>query len=63
MHMLPANMVVGTHTNPYGKPAYNRIHKWIDLCVAHQRKVLAQDQDIKYFTVYIGGDLSNSPLI
>jgi multidrug efflux pump subunit AcrB len=41
MHLLPANMAVGTHANPYDKPAYHRLRKWVDLCVEHRKIVLA----------------------
>lgn len=40
MKLLPAHMANTTHTDPYDKPIYHRLRKWVDGCVAHRWKVL-----------------------
>lgn len=38
--LLPASMAKGSHTDPYDKPIYHRLSKWVDWCVTHRWKVL-----------------------
>lgn len=40
MKLLPAHMANTTHRDPYDKPIYHRLRKWVDGCVAHRWKVL-----------------------
>ena len=39
--LLPANMAHGSHGDPYDRPAYRRLRRWVDSCVAHRWKVLS----------------------
>jgi len=39
--LLPANMAHGSHDDPYDRPAYRRLRRWVDSCVAHRWKVLS----------------------
>jgi multidrug efflux pump len=40
--LLSANMAHGTHhADPYDRPAYHRLGRWVDLCVKHRWKVLS----------------------
>lgn len=38
--LLPAAMTSGAHADPYARPAYRRLQRWIDGCVQHRWKVL-----------------------
>jgi multidrug efflux pump subunit AcrB len=39
--LLPAHMTSGVHADPYDKPSYRRLRRWVDLCVEHRWRVLA----------------------
>ena len=39
--LLPASLSTGTHANPYDKPIYHRLRKWVDWCVEYRVKVLS----------------------
>lgn len=39
--LLPTNMTSGAHADPYDRPSYRRLRRWVDLCVEHRWKVLA----------------------
>lgn len=41
MKLLPAAIATGSHADPYDKPIYHRLRKWIDWCVGQRWKVLA----------------------
>lgn len=41
MKLLPAAMVTGAHADPYDKPIYHRLRKWVDWCVGRRWQVLA----------------------
>lgn len=38
--LLPASMANSAHADPYDKPIYHRLSKWVDWCVTHRWKVL-----------------------
>ncbi len=39
--LLPAHMEHAAHADPYDKPFYVRLRRWVDWCVHHRWKVLA----------------------
>jgi len=41
MKLLPSTMAGGSHADPYDKPIYHRLRKWVDWCVGQRWKVLA----------------------
>ena len=38
--MLPKDLATRGHHDPYDKPVYARLRRWVDWCVEHRRKVL-----------------------
>ena len=40
MKLLPASMASGTHADPYDKPVYHRLRKWVEGAVTHRWKIL-----------------------
>ncbi|MEL0028824.1 MAG: efflux RND transporter permease subunit, partial [Perlucidibaca sp.] len=38
--MLPRDLATRGHHDPYDKPVYARLRRWVDWCVEHRRKVL-----------------------
>lgn len=38
--MLPNNLAEKAHNDPYNKPVYHRLRRWVDFCVDHRKSVL-----------------------
>ncbi len=51
--MLPKNLAERSHHDPYDKPVYVRLRRWVDYCVTHRKKVLLATLGL--FVVAVGG--------
>ncbi|MFX9343905.1 hypothetical protein ABTO59_19070, partial [Acinetobacter baumannii] len=51
--MLPKDLATRAHHDPYDKPVYKRLRRWVDWCVRYRRTVLLATAGI--FVIALAG--------
>ncbi|MES2918997.1 MAG: efflux RND transporter permease subunit [Pseudomonadota bacterium] len=54
--LLPENLATKAHHDPYDRPVYHRLRRWVDWCVEHRKKVLLATLGL-FLTAMVGMQL------